>query len=75
MTSPTITPTPATAVSTRDHAVVPHTMRAIVQDVYGPAEEVLRLQKVSVPVPEIDQIVVRVHAASIHVGDLVAVEG
>jgi NADPH:quinone reductase-like Zn-dependent oxidoreductase len=75
MTSPTITPTPATAVSTRDHAVVPHTMRAIVQDVYGPAEEVLRLQKVSVPVPEIDQIVVRVHAASIHVGDLVAIEG
>lgn len=56
-------------------AEVPETMRAIVQDAYGPAGAVLRLDEVPVPAPEAHQVVVRVHASSIHVGDLVAIEG
>jgi len=57
------------------HVGVPTNMRAIVQDAYGPVEEVLRMDEVPVPTPEGNQVVVRVHAASIHVGDLVAIEG
>ncbi|WP_306232889.1 NAD(P)-dependent alcohol dehydrogenase [Agrococcus beijingensis] len=57
------------------HADLPPTMSAIVQDRYGSPEEVLRLERVPAPRPEGDQVVVRVHAASIHVGDLVAVRG
>jgi len=72
MTNTTTTPTPASAIDT---GVLPETMRAIVQDAYGPARDVLGLGKVPVPVPESDEVVVRVRAASIHVGDLVAIEG
>src|SRR6478609_9068150 len=75
MTTPTTTPIPAITVNTGNHAVVPTTMQAIVQDTYGPAGDVLRLKEVPVPVPEVDEVVVRVQAASIHVGDLVAIEG
>ncbi|HYI34840.1 MAG TPA: NAD(P)-dependent alcohol dehydrogenase [Glaciibacter sp.] len=74
MTTPTTTPTPAT-VNTDTHPILPLTMRAIVQDAYGPAADVLRPEEVPVPVPEVDEVLVRVRAASIHVGDLVAVEG
>ncbi|GAA1980030.1 NAD(P)-dependent alcohol dehydrogenase [Microbacterium pumilum] len=50
-------------------------MRAIIQGAYGPAGDVLSLQEVPVPVPGVGEVVVRVHAASIHVGDLVTIEG
>ena len=75
MIIPTTTPTPATTVDTDGEWVAPKTMLAVVQDAYGPAEDVLRLEDVPVPVPGPGGIVVRVHAASIHVGDLVAIEG
>lgn len=54
---------------------VPPTMSAIVQERYGSPEEVLRLERVPAPRPQDHQVVIRVHAASIHVGDLVAVRG
>ena len=75
MTTPTTTPTPASTVNPDSRWIVPETMRAIVQDAYGPAEDVLRLAEVPVPVPEANEVLVRVHAASIHVGDLVAIQG
>jgi NADPH:quinone reductase-like Zn-dependent oxidoreductase len=50
-------------------------MRAIVQDRYGSPENVLKLEDVAVPVPLDGEVLIRVHAASIHVGDLVAIEG
>jgi len=73
--TPSTNPTPATTVDTDSHWVAPQTMRAIVQDAYGPAKVILRLEDVPVPVPEAGEVLVRVHAASIHVGDLVAIEG
>ncbi|MEO8093501.1 MAG: NAD(P)-dependent alcohol dehydrogenase [Pseudolysinimonas sp.] len=50
-------------------------MQAIVQDAYGPAREVLRREEIAVPVLDADKVLVRVHATSIHVGDLVSIEG
>ncbi len=45
-------------------------MRAIVQDDYGTnAEKVLRLEQIEKPVPGDDDVLVRVLAASIHIGD------
>ena len=75
MTTPTTTPAPEDIVNTSSRAAVPQRMRAIVQDTYGPAADVLRLEEVPVPVPQAREIVVRTYAASIHVGDLVAIEG
>jgi NADPH:quinone reductase-like Zn-dependent oxidoreductase len=50
-------------------------MRAIVQRGYGPLRDVLQLQEVEPPVPGPDEVVVRVHAASIHIGDCHAIRG
>jgi NADPH:quinone reductase-like Zn-dependent oxidoreductase len=50
-------------------------MKAIVQDRYGRPNEVLKLDDVAVPTPGEDEVLVRVHAASLHVGDLVSIEG
>jgi NADPH:quinone reductase-like Zn-dependent oxidoreductase len=50
-------------------------MKAIVQDKYGRPDVVLRLEDLAVPVPKDDEVLVRVHAASIHVGDLVTIGG
>ena len=41
-------------------------MQAIIQDNYGPAEEVLRLQEVDTPQVGADEVLVRVRAASVH---------
>ncbi len=41
-------------------------MKAIIQDRYGPAEEVLRLQDVDMPRVESDEVLVRVRATSVH---------
>jgi NADPH:quinone reductase-like Zn-dependent oxidoreductase len=60
-------PTSQTPVSTQ--------MRAIVQDKYGEPEAVLGLQDIPKPVVKDDEVLVRVHAASVHVGDLVLVTG
>ena len=40
-------------------------MKAIVQDVYGSAAEVLALEDVSVPAPGDDEVLIRVHAAGV----------
>src|SRR4051794_8297814 len=59
----------------RAGATVPTRMRAIVQDRYGRPEDVLRLAELPVPTAKADEVVVRLHAASIHVGDLVGIRG
>jgi NADPH:quinone reductase-like Zn-dependent oxidoreductase len=43
------------------------TMKAVVQDVYGPPE-ILELREVAIPVPAADQVLVRVHAAGVDRG-------
>ncbi|MCU1637193.1 MAG: alcohol dehydrogenase zinc-binding protein [Cryobacterium sp.] len=68
-TPPPPPPPPAAATA------LPTVMTAIVQDKYGRPDEVLRQEMVAVPVPHGEEVVVRVHAASIHVGDLVTIEG
>jgi NADPH:quinone reductase-like Zn-dependent oxidoreductase len=55
------------AVSTR--------MRAIVQDTYGSPDQVLRLEDVAIPVANDGEVLIRVHAASVHVGDWMLVTG
>jgi NADPH:quinone reductase-like Zn-dependent oxidoreductase len=49
-------------------------MQAIIQDRYGSAE-VLEAQEISSPEIADDEVLVRVHAASIHVGDWVVMTG
>lgn len=49
-------------------------MKAIVQDKYGPPE-VLELRDIDVPVVKDDEVLVRVHAASIHIGDWYGMKG
>ena len=44
------------------------TMKAIVQDTYG-SVEVLEARTIERPAVGDDQVLVRVHAASVHVGD------
>jgi NADPH:quinone reductase-like Zn-dependent oxidoreductase len=48
-------------------------MRAVVQDRYGPPEEVLRVAEVERPVPKEDEVLVRVHASTITRGDAMGV--
>jgi NADPH:quinone reductase-like Zn-dependent oxidoreductase len=50
-------------------------MKAIVQDKYGEPEAVLRLHDIAKPVVKDGEVLVRVRAASIHVGDLLVVTG
>jgi len=50
-------------------------MKAIVQDTYGEPEAVLSLQDVAKPAVNDGEVLVRVHAASVHVGDWMLVKG
>lgn len=50
-------------------------MKAIVQDTYGEPGAVLRLENIPKPVVKDGDVLVRVHAASIHVGDWILVRG
>jgi NADPH:quinone reductase-like Zn-dependent oxidoreductase len=50
-------------------------MRALYQEVYGKPEEVLTVREVEQPVVPDDGVLVRVAAASIHVGDCFVVQG
>ncbi len=52
-----------------------NTMKAIVHDEYGPPDDVLELQDVDKPVVKDDEVLVRVHAAGLHVGDCFGVRG
>jgi NADPH:quinone reductase-like Zn-dependent oxidoreductase len=57
------------AQSTRREAMPQATtMKAIVQDRYGSAD-VLQLQNVNKPAVGVDDVLVRVHAAGVHIGD------
>ena len=49
-------------------------MKAIVQDGYG-SEAVLRLQDIDRPIAGDGEVLVRVHAASIHLGDRLVMAG
>jgi len=50
-------------------------MKAIVQDRYGRPEAVLALEDISKPLAKEGEVLVRVHAASVHVGDWMLVTG
>ena len=41
-------------------------MKAIVQDKYGSPDDVLELKDIAKPVVKDDEVLVRVHAASVH---------
>lgn len=50
-------------------------MKAIIQERYGPIEEVLQLREVPDPVPGPGQVLVRTEAASVHIGDCHMIRG
>ncbi len=50
-------------------------MKAIIQDKYGPPDDVLELRDIDTPVVSDDQVLVRVHAAGLHAGDCFTVRG
>ncbi len=50
-------------------------MKAVVQNTYGPPDEVLTYQDLARPPVKDDEVLVRVHAASVHVGDVILVRG
>lgn len=50
-------------------------MKAIVQDSYGSPAEALALQDIAAPMAKDDEVLVRVHAASVHIGDLIVMRG
>jgi NADPH:quinone reductase-like Zn-dependent oxidoreductase len=50
-------------------------MKAIVQGKFGPPKDVLETKEIDRPVVEEDEVLVRVHAASIHIGDYYTVAG
>lgn len=56
------------------HSTAAHTMRAIRSPVYGSPEQ-LRLSEVSVPTIAADEVLVRVHASAVHIGDSFTVRG
>jgi hypothetical protein len=50
-------------------------MRAIVQDTYGEPEAVLGLQDIARPVAKDGDVLIRVHAASVHLGAWILLRG
>lgn len=50
-------------------------MKAIVQDKFGSSEEVLELKEIDGPVVKDDEVLVRVHAAGINIGDSHMIRG
>jgi NADPH:quinone reductase-like Zn-dependent oxidoreductase len=49
-------------------------MKAIIQDTYGPIERLER-REIDVPEPAEGEVIVRVHSAALHIGDVFAVTG
>ncbi len=68
--TPTTSPTAVDAT-----ANLSRLMKAIVQDAYGEPEAVLKFEEIAKPVVKDDEVLVRVHAASVHVGDWILVRG
>ena len=50
-------------------------MKAIVQDKYGSPGDVLELKDIDKPVVKDNEVLIRVHAASIHIGDCHVMRG
>jgi NADPH:quinone reductase-like Zn-dependent oxidoreductase len=50
-------------------------MKAVVQDEYGSPDDVLELQDIDKPVVNDDEVLVRVHAAGVHIGDWLVTGG
>jgi NADPH:quinone reductase-like Zn-dependent oxidoreductase len=50
-------------------------MKAIVQDKFGSPNDVLTIKEIDKPVTEDDEVLVQVHAASIHIGDYYTIGG
>lgn len=50
-------------------------MKAIVQTKFGPARDVLKPTEVETPAPGKGEVLVKVHAASIHIGDFYTIAG
>jgi len=50
-------------------------MEAIVNEEYGPPEDVLELKEVEKPAPKEDEVLVKIYAASINDGNLSAIKG
>jgi NADPH:quinone reductase-like Zn-dependent oxidoreductase len=50
-------------------------MRAVVRRAYGPPSEVLRLRSIERPEPAENQVLVRVHAAAVAIGDWLEIRG
>lgn len=65
-TAPSPAPSPSESV--------PEVMRAMVQAAYGPPDR-LALRRVPVPTPGDHEVLLRVHAAALHIGDCFAVRG
>src|SRR4029077_17482487 len=63
------------AVPTTSQTPVSTRMKAIVQDKYGDSAAVLELQDIAKPVVKEGEVLVRVRAASVHVGDRILVRG
>jgi 2-desacetyl-2-hydroxyethyl bacteriochlorophyllide A dehydrogenase len=51
------------------------TMKAIIQDEYGQPEDVLELQETEMPMVGDDDVLVRVQAAGVHIGDWLVTNG
>jgi NADPH:quinone reductase-like Zn-dependent oxidoreductase len=51
------------------------TMKAIVQEKYGLPQDVLELQEIDKPEVKDDQVLLRIHALSIHIGDFYIMTG
>ena len=63
-----------TKVTSRVTAIAPATMQAMVQSVYGPPD-VLSLRTIARPTVGADDVLVRVHAAALHIGDSFGMRG
>jgi NADPH:quinone reductase-like Zn-dependent oxidoreductase len=63
------------AVTATSQTPISTLMKAIVQDVYGDPMAVLELQDIVKPVVKAGEVLIRVRAASIHVGDHILVTG
>lgn len=50
-------------------------MKAIVQGKFGPPAEVLELHEIETPAPADGEVLVRIHTASIHIGDYYTIAG
>ena len=69
--------TSAARVESSEEMSVPArgSMKAIVKGPYGEPKAVLSLRDVAMPAIKDGEVLVRVHSASVHVGDLLIVRG